>query len=88
MVSYSEKPVFIGSIVNDLSNCLPVFIALLVMFASAVIPITLKAENLAVTPSTPAVNPDTPNPDSLFKLSFTPSSPLLESFILSLSLSC
>ena len=86
--SYSLKPSVTGSIANDLTKFLPAFTALFVILASAVVAITPRAENLAVTVSTPLVKPDIPNPDSLFKLSFTPSSPLLESFILSFSLSC
>ena len=52
-VSYSANPSLIGAIVIASAILLPAFIAELVIFINAVIPITCKAENLAVTVSIP-----------------------------------
>ena len=57
LVSYSEKPSVIGCIANDFTKLAPALIALLVILAKAVAPITPRALNLAVTASTPLLKP-------------------------------
>ena len=52
-VSYSWNPDFIGSIVNAETNCLPAFIAELVMLLNAVMAIVCNAENFTLTVSAP-----------------------------------
>ena len=56
-VSYSLKPVVIGSIVRALAIRFPAFTAEFVILAKVVTPTTCKAENLACTASIPAFIP-------------------------------
>ena len=87
LVSYSEKPLVIGSIVNACARFLPALTALFVIFASAVTPITPSAENLVVMLSTPDANPLIPDVDNLDIPLLTSLSPSVEFFILSFSFS-
>ena len=61
LVSYSEKPDIIGSIVSDFAKFLPALTALLVIFANAVTPITPKADKPFETDDTPLSKPDIPS---------------------------
>ena len=82
--SYSLNPVLIGSMVRALIILFPVLTAELVMLANAVTPITWRAENLALTVSTPLANPPI---SILFAASPTSLRPLAEVDIFKLCLS-
>ena len=58
LVSYSEKPAFIGSIVRAETILFPALIAELVIFARAVTAMTSRAENFIRTDSTAPLSPD------------------------------
>ena len=83
--SYSPNPSVIGSIAKLLINFFPAFIALFVMFDNTVAATTPIAENLAVTVSTPLLNPLRFTLPAAFDI---PSKPLPASFILSFSFNC
>ena len=83
--SYSPNPSVIGSKIKAFAILFPALTALLVKFINTVAPITPRLENLAVTVSTPLLNPLRFTLPAAFDI---PSKPLPASFILSFSFNC